>query len=248
MVYLCIWGETMLFCFVSIYGSWTLESMEFSNSFKFEPTDPKQCAGSHSSHLSCHLSLCLTHRTARRMWWDNTWESALTMCYLLFLLFFGSQVRSSFPWETPLDLRSRNKKSLSLVPQHPCFLPFTCIAIARQFLYPKCSQELQDGKSGNIWILLSLFHHPAWSHCQRQHCCSLAQLYQSLRPHALQHTGFPVLHQGRTYRIGALLMCKMDTWMTGRLVGFFKLVMWYYLCTWWSWLWVYSSSFQCLVL
>ena len=59
MVYLCIWGETMLFCFVSIYGSWTLESMEFSNSFKFEPTDPKQCAGSHSSHLSCHHSHCV---------------------------------------------------------------------------------------------------------------------------------------------------------------------------------------------
>ena len=33
----------------------------------------------------------------------------------------------------------------------------------------------------------------------------------SLRPQALQRTGFPVLHQGRTYRIGALLICKMDT-------------------------------------
>ena len=45
---------------------------------------------------------------------------------------------------------------------------------------PKCSQELQDGKSGNIWILLLLLHHPAWSHCQIQHCCSLAQLCLTL--------------------------------------------------------------------
>ena len=50
-----------------------------------------------SSFLS-PLSLCLTQRIA------NTWESALTMCYLLFFLFFGSQVRSSFLWETPLEV------------------------------------------------------------------------------------------------------------------------------------------------
>ena len=80
--------------------------------------------------------------------------------------------------------RTRLKRLSSSSPWYHstlAFYPSPALLLPGDFsITPKCSQELQDGKSGNIWILLLLLHHPAWSHCQIQHCCSLAQLCLTL--------------------------------------------------------------------
>ena len=181
-VYLCIWGEAILFYFLSIYGSWTLESMEFSNSVKFKPTDPKQCADSHSSHLSCHHSYCAWPwgllRGCNVTIPGKVHGQCVTYCshcslYLRLevpspgklLLTYEVGIRSPCLWY---------HSTLAFYPSPASLLP------GNFSITPKCSQELQDGKSGNTWILLLLLYHPAWSHCQIQHCCSLTQLCLTL--------------------------------------------------------------------
>ena len=151
----------MLFYFVSIYGSWTLESMEFNNSFQFEPTDPKQCAGSRSSHLSCPHSHCVWPRgllTPGKVHWQ-----CVTYC---------SSCSLDLRLEVPSSGKLLLKYEVGIRSPCPCyhstlgFHPSPESLLPGNFsITPKCSQELQDGKSGNIWIL-SLLHHPAWSYCQ----------------------------------------------------------------------------------
>ena len=211
--------------------------MEFSNSVKFKPTDPKQRADSHCSHLSCHHSYCVWPwgllRGCNVTIPGKVHGQCVTYCshcslYLRLevpspgklLLTYEVGIRSPCLWY---------HSTLAFYPSPASLLP------GNFSITPKCSQELQDGKSGNTWILLLLLYHPAWSHCQIQHCCSLTQLCLTLCTpltiaHRLPFSSLSFMREA----IGAPLVCKMDTWMTGRLVGFFKPVMWYYLYTWWS--------------